>query len=115
VAQPVATAELAVVNTWLVDTGPLVAHLDGADRAHPEVTERLDDFAGALVTSSAVAVAIHRVTARAPAGDRPAPALDPFKMLSWLTVGECLMPIPEPSHPGCLPFAGTARSPAGLL
>ncbi len=64
-AQPVATAELAVVKTWLVDTGPLVAHLDGADRAHPEVTERLDDFAGALVTSSAVATeAMHVLGAR---------------------------------------------------
>ena len=53
------------MRTWLVDTGPLVAYLDGADRAHSEVTERLDGFTGALVTSSAVVTeAMHLVGAR---------------------------------------------------
>jgi len=42
------------VSTWLLDTGPLVAYLTRDDPAHPEVAARLDDFAGRLITSSAV-------------------------------------------------------------
>ena len=53
------------MKTWLVDTGPLVAYLDGADRAHQEVVARLDEFTGELVTSSAVVTeAMHLVGAR---------------------------------------------------
>ncbi len=42
------------MKTWLVDTGPLVAYLDAGDPAHGEVASRLDAFAGALATTSAV-------------------------------------------------------------
>jgi predicted nucleic acid-binding protein len=37
-----------------MDTGPLVAYLDGADRAHRKVAEKLDRFSGSLATTSAV-------------------------------------------------------------
>lgn len=47
-------AELALVKTWLVDTGPLVAYLDASDPDHRRVAAAFDDFRGRLVTSSAV-------------------------------------------------------------
>ena len=57
--------------TWLVDTGPLVAYLDARDPAHAEVAEHWDDFAGRLVTTSAVITeAMHFVGA-----DRGGPRL----------------------------------------
>jgi predicted nucleic acid-binding protein len=46
-------AELAV-NTWLIDTGPLVAYIDRADPMHEAVAGVLEPFAGQLVTTSAV-------------------------------------------------------------
>lgn len=49
-----ARAELALVKTWLVDTGPLVAYLDASDPEHGRVAAAFDDFRGRLVTSSAV-------------------------------------------------------------
>ncbi len=49
-----ARAELAVVRTWLVDTGPLVAYLDARDPAHPAVAAQWDGFTGSLATTSAV-------------------------------------------------------------
>ena len=42
------------MNTWLVDTGPLIAYLDRNDPAHHEVASQLDGFKGQLVTTSAV-------------------------------------------------------------
>lgn len=42
------------MRTWIVDTGPLVAYLDGSDTAHEIVARRWDAFAGRLVTTSAV-------------------------------------------------------------
>jgi len=64
VAQAVAPAELAVVITWLVDTGPLVAFLDASDPAHEEVVSALRPFRGQLVTTSAVITeAMHFVAA----------------------------------------------------
>jgi len=47
-------AELEIVNSLLVDTGPLVAYLDTSDPAHDRVSEYLDSFRGQLLTSCAV-------------------------------------------------------------
>lgn len=58
------------MKTWLVDTGPLVAYLDGGDPLHADVADRWDSFRGQLVTTSAVITeAMHFVTA-SPAGAR---------------------------------------------
>lgn len=46
--------ELAAVNRWLLDTGPLVAYLDANDRAHEEIVHCLEPFVGRLLTTSAV-------------------------------------------------------------
>ncbi|MBI2317362.1 MAG: PIN domain-containing protein, partial [Betaproteobacteria bacterium] len=55
---------MALVKTWLVDTGPLVAYLDADDPGHSEVAARLDDFTGQLATTSAVITeAMHFVSA----------------------------------------------------
>ena len=42
------------MSVWLLDTGPLVAYLDAADRRHTEVADFVDAFSGSLVTSGAV-------------------------------------------------------------
>ena len=42
------------MSVWLLDTGPLVAYLDAADRRHVEVADCIDAFSGSLVTSGAV-------------------------------------------------------------
>lgn len=42
------------MRAWLIDTGPLVSYLDASDPDHTRVVDVLDDFAGRLVTSSAV-------------------------------------------------------------
>lgn len=39
---------------WLIDTGPIVAYLDSADRYHDDVAALLEPFRGRLVTSGAV-------------------------------------------------------------
>jgi predicted nucleic acid-binding protein len=48
------SAELANVKTWLLDTGPLVAYLDGGDPGHGEVVSCLEGFSGQLATTSSV-------------------------------------------------------------
>jgi predicted nucleic acid-binding protein len=58
------------VKTWLIDTGPLVAYLDRDDPAHEQVVEILDDFAGQLVTSSAVLTEAMHFVASNPRGPR---------------------------------------------
>ena len=42
------------MKIWLVDTGPLVAYLDGNDPAHSRVVACLDVFRGRLASTSAV-------------------------------------------------------------
>jgi hypothetical protein len=42
------------MNSWLLDTGPIVAYLDSADPYHDDVAALLEPFRGRLVTSGAV-------------------------------------------------------------
>lgn len=42
------------MTRWLIDTGPLVAYVDGADPAHGAVSRHLDRFKGRLHTTAAV-------------------------------------------------------------
>ena len=42
------------MSSWLLDTGPIVAYLDAADPQHEPVAERIDEFSGLFVTTSAV-------------------------------------------------------------
>jgi predicted nucleic acid-binding protein len=59
------------LKSWLLDTGPLVAYLNGADPEHRAAVACLDGFAGRLCTTPAVVTeAMHFL------GDNPAgPAL----------------------------------------
>ena len=78
------------MKIWLLDTGPLVAYLDGHDGAHGVVAERLDGFTGRLVTTSAVITeAMHFVT-ESPQG---AEALAGFAHAVGLLVYECAHPL----------------------
>jgi len=47
-------AELATVNVWLVDTGPMVAYLDGTDPHHERTSSMMGAFTGRLITTPAV-------------------------------------------------------------
>jgi uncharacterized protein len=47
-------SELAFVNQWIIDTGPIVAYLDSADAEHVRVAACVDEFSGRLVTTGAV-------------------------------------------------------------
>ncbi len=42
------------MKVWLLDTGPLVAYLDAADKDHSRVAAALDVFTGQLITTTAV-------------------------------------------------------------
>jgi uncharacterized protein len=53
---------------WLLDTGPLVAYLDSADRQHARVTPAFDAFRGRLVTSGAVITEAMFLLGDAPGG-----------------------------------------------
>jgi hypothetical protein len=58
------------VKRWLIDTGPLVAYLDGADPAHAEVVARLESFTGRLATTSSVVTEAMHFVAQASDGPR---------------------------------------------
>ena len=62
--------ELATLNRVLIDTGPLVAYLDGGDSAHAGVARFLDSFHGQLLTSSAVITEAMYFAAGNPDGPR---------------------------------------------
>jgi predicted nucleic acid-binding protein len=78
------------VKLWLLDTGPLVAYLDGRDGAHRKVAECLDAFTGRLVTTSAVITeAMHFVSESVDGPD----ALANFALAAELLVYECAHPV----------------------
>ncbi len=56
--------------TWLLDTGPLVSYLTATEPSHAEVADRLDGFAGQLVTTSAVVTEAMHFVSRAKTGPR---------------------------------------------
>jgi uncharacterized protein len=56
------------LKRWLVDTGPFVAYLDRADPMHTLAATRLDNFAGQLVTTSAVITEAMYFVSDAPEG-----------------------------------------------
>jgi predicted nucleic acid-binding protein len=58
------------VQTWLVDTGPLVAYLDAGDPAHADVAARWDAFRGQLATTSAVITEAMHFVGASPSGAR---------------------------------------------
>jgi hypothetical protein len=62
--------ELALVKTWLVDTGPIVAYLDATDPDHTRVSSCLEPFTGRLATTSAVVTEAMHLLAPAPGGPR---------------------------------------------
>lgn len=58
------------MKAWIVDTGPLVAYLDGSDPAHHAVARRWDAFAGRLATTSAVVTETIHFLGQSPSGPR---------------------------------------------
>ena len=58
------------MRLWLVDTGPLVAYLDGSDPAHADVVARMETFTGRLATTSSVVTEAMHFVAQAPEGPR---------------------------------------------
>lgn len=56
------------METWLVDTVPLVAYLDAEDPAHAEVADRMRGFTGRLVTTGAVITEAMHFLSAAPDG-----------------------------------------------
>ena len=90
-ASPTAGPELAIVRSWLVDTGPLVAYLDARDRAHGEVAACLDSFSGQLSTTSAVVTETMHFVAASPAGPR---LLSEFVAASGLRIFDYSQAVP---------------------
>jgi hypothetical protein len=77
------------MRAWLLDTGPLVAYLDGGDPAHARVAARLGAWTGRLCTTCAVVTeAMHFVSAHA----RGPSLLARFADQSGLLVYDCAQP-----------------------
>jgi len=87
-------AELALVRSWLLDTGPLVAYLDGRDPAHSAVAACLDRFTGELFTTSAVITEAMHFAAPSSKGPR---LLADFVMASGLTIFDFTQPAALPA------------------
>jgi predicted nucleic acid-binding protein len=89
VAQEHPGAELAVMTTWLLDTGPLVACLDAADPLHPKARAVLAGFRGRLCTTGAVVTeAMHFVAEHT---DGPAKLVE-FLEKSRTEISDCFAP-----------------------
>jgi predicted nucleic acid-binding protein len=56
------------METWLLDTGPIVAFLDEADAAHRGVVHAFERFTGRFVTTDAVVVEAMHLVSHTPAG-----------------------------------------------
>ena len=77
------------MRTWLLDTGPIVAYLDGMDSEHGRVAQSLDGFGGRLVTSSAVITETMHFMASQKEG--PATLLE-FLTAARVQITECTEP-----------------------
>lgn len=78
------------MKVWLLDTGPLVAYLDGRDRMHGDVAECLEGFTGHLVTTSVVITEAMHFVSESPDGPE---ALASFANAVGLLVYECAHPL----------------------
>lgn len=56
------------MDAWLLDTGPIVAFLDGSDAAHESVVRSFERFTGHFVTTDAVIVEAMHLVSRSPLG-----------------------------------------------
>ena len=77
------------MKVWVLDTGPLVAYLDGRDSAHAAVAACVDGFAGRFVTTSAVITEAMHFVSESREG---AKALASFAQAVGLLVYECAHP-----------------------
>ncbi len=77
------------MNSWLLDTGPIVAYLDASDPAHGSVVPRLERFSGELFSTSAVVTEAMHFAAPSPGGPR---LLADFVAATGLTVFDFCQP-----------------------
>ncbi len=77
------------MKVWLLDTGPLVAYLDGRDAAHSDVAKSLEGFTGRLVCTSAVITEAMHFVSESSEGPE---ALASFANAVGLLVYECAHP-----------------------
>lgn len=71
---------------WLLDTGPIIAFLDGKDPDHALVSEALEQFNGRFVTTSAVIVESMHLVSSVRQG---AESLVSFLAVSQTQIHEC--------------------------
>lgn len=77
------------MRSWLLDTGPLVAYLNGRDRHHQRVATCLDGFSGDLLTTSAVITEAMHFVSGSSSGPR---SLADFADAGGLTVFDFTQP-----------------------